>query len=95
VIEAHPSIVVAAMTVSALARGPNWLNHRELVRTLRRYRTVRIKAGNKLSPQPTRYLTISATHSSRFAQAVCTNLSQVGTDLNTAHTGMSKQCGSQ
>jgi Transposase DDE domain len=46
-IEAHLSIVVAAMAVSHLIEAQTGWSIKKFVRTARRYRTVRIKAGNQ------------------------------------------------
>ena len=59
-IEAHLTIVFAALAVS------HWIEHqtgwsiKKFVRTARRYRTVRSAPGNKPSPPPTPYPTTSA-----------------------------------
>ena len=78
-IEAHLSIVFAALAVS------HWIEHqtgwsiKKFVRTARRYRTVHDQSRQtRPSPPPTRYPTTSATPSPRSAPAVCTKLSQVG-----------------
>ena len=46
-IEAHLSIVVAAMAVSHYIEAQTLWSTRKFVRTTRRYRTVIIKAGNQ------------------------------------------------
>jgi hypothetical protein len=46
-IEAHLSIVVAAMAVSHYTEAQTGWSIKKFVRTARRYRTVRIKAGNQ------------------------------------------------
>ena len=62
-IEAHLSIVFAALAVS------HWLEHqtgwsmKKFVRTARRYRTVQIRAGTQILTPPTRYPTTSAKRS--------------------------------
>ena len=46
-IEAHLSIVVAAMAVSHYIEAQTGWSIKKFVRTARRYRTVKIKAGNQ------------------------------------------------
>ena len=46
-IEAHLSIVVAAMAVSYYTETQTGWSIKKFVRTTRRYRTVKIKAGNQ------------------------------------------------
>jgi hypothetical protein len=64
-IEAHLTIVFAALAIS------RWIEHRtgwsirKFVKTARRYRTVEIQAGPTSSPPPTRSPTTSARHSKR------------------------------
>ena len=64
-IEAHLTIVFAALAVS------RWIEHqagwfiRKFVKTARRYRTIQIQAGRRPSPPPTRSLTTSARPSKR------------------------------
>jgi hypothetical protein len=50
-IEAHLSIVVAALAVSHRVDHQTSWSIKKFVRTARRYRTVKIKAGNRCSPQ--------------------------------------------
>ncbi len=47
-IEAHLSIVVAAMAVSHYIEAQTGWSIKKFVRTTRRYRTVKIKAGNQV-----------------------------------------------
>ena len=78
-IEAHLSIVVAALAVSPWVEHQTGWSIKKFVRTALRYRTVKIKAlALRYSPPPTLYPTTSATRSSRSAPTVCTKLSQVG-----------------
>ena len=71
-IEAHLTIVFAALAVS------HWIEHqtgwsiKKFVRTTRRYRTVQIRAGqHRSSPPPTHYPTTSATRSPKSASQRC------------------------
>ena len=76
-IEAHLTIVFAALAVS------RWIEHqtswsiRKFVKTARRYRTIQIQAGTP-SPPKTRYQTRSAKSSPRSTPLGRTSLSQVG-----------------
>ena len=64
-IEAHLTIVFAALAVSHYIEHQTGWSIKKFVRTARRYRTVKIKAEAKPSPPPTRYPTTSATRSSK------------------------------
>ena len=70
--------MVATMAVSPWVEHQTGWRIRKFVRTARRYRTVKIKAGDQILTAPTLYPTTCATRSSRSAPTVCTNLSQVG-----------------
>ncbi len=71
-IEAHLSIVVAAMAVSHYIEHQTGWSIKKFVRTARRYRTVKIRPATRPSPPPTRYPTTSAPPSSRSAPTVRT-----------------------
>jgi len=77
-IEAHLSIVVAALAVSPWVEHQTGWSIKKFVRTARRYRTVKIKTLALRYSTPILYPTTSATRSSRSAPTVCTKLSQVG-----------------
>jgi len=78
-IEAHLSIVFAALAVTKFVEDRNGWSIKKFVRTARRYRTV---PANTSSPPKTPFRPTYATHSpssaERAAAAVDTNLSQVG-----------------
>jgi hypothetical protein len=75
-IEAHLSIVVAALAVSPWVEHQTGWSIKKFVRTARGYRTVKIKALALRYSPPILYPTTSATRSSRSAPTVCTKLSQ-------------------
>jgi hypothetical protein len=76
-IEAHLTIVFAALAVSRWIEDQTGWSIRKFVRTARRYRTIEIQAGNHTFTPPTHYPTTSAPPSPRSPK-VRTNLSQVG-----------------
>src|SRR6187200_212894 len=69
-IEAHLSIVVAALAVSPWVEHQTGWSIKKFVRTARRYRTVKIKALALRYSTPILYPTTSATRSSRSAPTV-------------------------
>ena len=62
-IEAHLSIVFAALAVSRHIEDRTGWSIRKFVRTARRYRTVQIRAASTYSPPKTHSPTTSARHS--------------------------------
>ena len=78
-IEAHLSVVFAALAVSRLIEDCTGWSIRKFVRTTRRYRTVQIRVASRCPPPRTRHHPIYATSSRSSAQPTGhTNLSQVG-----------------
>jgi transposase len=83
-IEAHLTIVFAALAVS------HWIEHqtgwsiKKFVRTARRYRTAQIKAGRQTLTAPTHYPTTSTKFSPRSPTAMCTKLAQVRLNVGAA-----------
>ena len=73
-IEAHLSIMFAALAVGRLIEDRTGWSIRRFVRTARRYRTVQIRAGGHILPPKARSPTTSARHSrSSPGPKVCTN----------------------
>ena len=64
-IEAHLTIVLAALAVSRWIEAATGWTIRRFVKTARRYRTIQIQAGNTPSPPQTRYPMTSAPPSTR------------------------------
>jgi hypothetical protein len=79
-IEAHLTIVFAALAVTKLVEDGTGWTIKQFVRTARRYRTVRIRAGQRIVTAEARSRPTYATHSPRSLDWVRTNLSQVGYD---------------
>ena len=79
-IEAHLTIVFAALAVSRWIEAQTGWSVRKFVKTARRYRTIEIQAGSAPSPPPTPCPTTSARPSkpSTAPANLRTNLSQVG-----------------
>ena len=69
-----------ASSVSRYIEHQTGWSIKKFVRTARRYRTVKIKAGQQTLTAASGYPTTSAARSARSAPAVCTNLSQAGDD---------------
>jgi hypothetical protein len=69
-IEAHMTIVFAALAVSHWVKNQTGWSIKKFVRTARRYRIVQIRAGRQLSPLPTPYPTTSATPSPKSPATV-------------------------
>ena len=93
-IEAHLSIVSAALTLS------HWIEHqtgwsiKKFVRTTRRYRTVQIRPDDKPSPRPTPYPPTSATPSPKSTHpTVRTNLAEVRFQFSHSTTSASGRRG--
>ena len=62
-IEAHLTVVFAALAVARLIEDHTGWSIKKFVRTARRYRTIQIRAGQHSSPPPTPYPTTYATRS--------------------------------
>ena len=78
-IEAHLTIVLAALAVSRWIEATTSWSIRKFVRTARRYRTIQIQPATTSSPPPTRYPRTSTTPSARSAapDEVRTSLAEV------------------
>jgi hypothetical protein len=79
-IEAHLTIVFAALAVSRWIEHQTGWSIRKFVKTARRYRTIKSRPGRTPSPPPTRSLATSARPSKRstIPSGLHTKLSQLG-----------------
>jgi hypothetical protein len=79
-IEAHLTIVFAALAVSRWIEHQTGWSIRKFVKTARRYRTIQSRSATTSSPPPTPSPTTSAQHSLRSTTpgVVCTSLIKVG-----------------